>query len=156
PGRRPRRRPGEGRGRPPPAPVRNFGHPVGAWSPDHAPTGDRASPGRGHHHGGPPAPALDPHPALDGLEHDMARPFAGWVVLRRKDRADLVESGGELDRVMQMPGWTNVWTRPIQNRVDMLATGVSTTVGVRVLGRRLEDVVRASEEIAAVLKRVPG
>jgi Cu(I)/Ag(I) efflux system membrane protein CusA/SilA len=55
-----------------------------------------------------------------------------------------------------MPGWTNVWTMPIQNRVDMLATGVNTTVGVRVLGRRLEDVVRASEEIAAVLKTVPG
>jgi Cu(I)/Ag(I) efflux system membrane protein CusA/SilA len=45
---------------------------------------------------------------------------------------------------------------PIQNRVDMLSTGVNTTVGVRVLGRRLDDVVRASEEIAAVLKGVPG
>jgi Cu(I)/Ag(I) efflux system membrane protein CusA/SilA len=45
---------------------------------------------------------------------------------------------------------------PIQNRVDMLSTGVNTAVGVRVLGRKLEDVVRASEEIAAVLKRVPG
>ena len=45
---------------------------------------------------------------------------------------------------------------PIQNRVDMLATGVNTTVGVRVLGRRLDDVVGASEEIAAVLKTLPG
>ena len=57
---------------------------------------------------------------------------------------------------MQMPGWTNVWTMPIQNRVDMLATGVSTPVGIRVLGRNLEDVVRASEDIAAVVKEVPG
>ena len=45
---------------------------------------------------------------------------------------------------------------PIQNRVDMLATGVNTAVGVRVLGRSLDDVVRGSEAIAAVLKRVPG
>jgi Cu(I)/Ag(I) efflux system membrane protein CusA/SilA len=44
---------------------------------------------------------------------------------------------------------------PIQNRVDMLATGVNTTVGVRVLGRRLDDVVATSEAIAAVLKRLP-
>src|SRR5438094_9931352 len=45
---------------------------------------------------------------------------------------------------------------PIQNRVDMLATGVNTAVGVRVLGRSLDDVVRASEEIASVVKHVPG
>jgi Cu(I)/Ag(I) efflux system membrane protein CusA/SilA len=37
----------------------------------------------------------------------------------------------------------------------MLSTGVHTTVGVRVLGRRLEDVVRASDEVAGVLARVP-
>jgi Cu(I)/Ag(I) efflux system membrane protein CusA/SilA len=45
---------------------------------------------------------------------------------------------------------------PIQNRVDMLATGVNTTLGVRVLGRRQEEVVKASEYIAAVLKTLPG
>ena len=61
-----------------------------------------------------------------------------------------------MDRVLQMPGWTNVWTRPIQNRVDMLATGVNSEVGVRVLGRSLNDVVDASEEIARILRDVPG
>ena len=55
-----------------------------------------------------------------------------------------------------MPGWTNVWTMPIQNRVDMLATGVNTPIGVRVLGRNLDDVVRGSEEVARVVKGVPG
>ena len=55
-----------------------------------------------------------------------------------------------------MPGWTNVWTMPIQNRVDMLATGVNTAVGVRVLGRELDDVVAASEAIAAVAQARPG
>src|SRR6202035_473804 len=72
------------------------------------------------------------------------------------DRVELAGFGGELDRAMQMPGWTNVWTMPIQNRVDMLATGVNTMVGVRVLGRSLDDVVAASESIAAVLRRLPG
>jgi Cu(I)/Ag(I) efflux system membrane protein CusA/SilA len=44
---------------------------------------------------------------------------------------------------------------PIQNRVDMLSTGVNTTVGIRVLGRRLDDVVWASEDVAAVAAKVP-
>jgi Cu(I)/Ag(I) efflux system membrane protein CusA/SilA len=101
-------------------------------------------------------PAVDPIPVLDTLQRDLADRFGRRLLLWPKERTDLAGFGGELDRVMQMPGWTNVWTMPIQNRVDMLATGVNTTVGVRVLGRRLDDVVRASEEIAAVLKHVPG
>jgi Cu(I)/Ag(I) efflux system membrane protein CusA/SilA len=114
----------------------------------------------GHHHGAespaPPVLAPDPQPVLDTLEREAGQSFARGLLLWRKERTDLAGFGGELDRVMQMPGWTNVWTMPIQNRVDMLATGINTTVGVRVLGRRLDDVVRASEEIATVLKRVPG
>src|SRR5262249_32457897 len=85
----------------------------------------------GHQHGGPavPAPTVDPHPVLDKLQADQTRQFAGRLMLWPKERSDLAGFGGELDRVMQMPGWTNVWTMPIQNRVDMLATGVNTTVG---------------------------
>jgi Cu(I)/Ag(I) efflux system membrane protein CusA/SilA len=113
----------------------------------------------GHHHGaepGAPLPSLDPQPALDGLQRDLTKQFAGWLLLWRKDRSDLNSPGGELDRVMNMPGWTNVWTMPIQNRVDMLFTGVNTEVGVRLLGHKLDDVVRASEEVAAVLKHLRG
>ena len=77
--------------------------------------------------------------------------------LHQKTRAELTGFGGELDRAVAMPGWTNVWTMPIQNRVDMLSTGVNTTLGVRVLGRELDDVVKASESIAAALRhRLPG
>ena len=61
-----------------------------------------------------------------------------------------------MDRALQMPGWTNVWTKPIQNRVDMLATGVNAEVGVRVLGRDFDSVVTASEQIAAALRELPG
>jgi Cu(I)/Ag(I) efflux system membrane protein CusA/SilA len=116
-----------------------------------------AAPGDGgHHHGGRPLPELDPLPILDSLQTELAGQFTGGLLLWPRERVELAGFGGELDRVMQMPGWTNVWTMPIQNRVDMLSTGVNTTVGVRVLGRRLDDVVRASEEIAAVLKTMPG
>jgi len=55
-----------------------------------------------------------------------------------------------------MPGWTNVWTTPIQNRIDMLATGVNTTVGVRVLGSDFDAVVRAADMVAARVVKVPG
>jgi Cu(I)/Ag(I) efflux system membrane protein CusA/SilA len=113
----------------------------------------------GHHHAGsapPPASVADLPPLLYALQNELTGQFASRLLLWRKERADLIGFGGELDRAMQMPGWTNVWTMPIQNRVDMLSTGVNTTVGVRVLGRRLDDVVRASGAVAAALKRVPG
>jgi Cu/Ag efflux pump CusA len=118
-----------------------------------------AAPSGGHHHGGAPVeptPEIDPCPALDSVQKELAQRFAARLILWPRERAELAGFGGELDRVMQMPGWTNVWTMPIQNRVDMLSTGVNTTVGVRVLGRRLDDVVKASEEVAAVLKGVRG
>jgi Cu(I)/Ag(I) efflux system membrane protein CusA/SilA len=111
----------------------------------------------GHHdHHGRPLPELDPVPALDSLQVELGERFGRGMLLWPRERTELAGAGGELDRVMQMPGWTNVWTMPIQNRVDMLSTGVNTTVGVRVLGGRLDDVVRASEEIAAVLRTLPG
>lgn len=115
----------------------------------------------GHHHHDQklPPPTItepDPVPEVDSIQDELGRSFADGLLLWRKDRAELVGFGGELDRAMQMPGWTNVWTMPIQNRVDMLATGVNTDVGVRVLGRNLDDVVAASNEIAAVLKTIPG
>ena len=99
---------------------------------------------------------LDEQIPLLALQRELTGPFAAGVLLWRIDRAELTGFGGELDRVMQMPGWTNVWTMPIQNRVDMLSTGVNTPVGIRVLGRNLNEVVQASEDIAAALNRLAG
>jgi Cu(I)/Ag(I) efflux system membrane protein CusA/SilA len=123
------------------------------------PSAAAAGSGHNHHHGGAPAaplPSIDPNPALDRLQGELTRRFAAGLLLWPAGRSELSAPGGELDRTMQMPGWANVWTMPIQNRVDMLSTGVNTAVGVRVLGRRLEDVLRASQDIAAVLETVPG
>jgi Cu(I)/Ag(I) efflux system membrane protein CusA/SilA len=82
--------------------------------------------------------------------------LAASLRLEVHDPESLAGFGGEMDRALQMPGWTNVWTKPIQNRVDMLATGVNAEVGVRVLGRDLDAVVRASEDVAAALRDLPG
>ena len=100
--------------------------------------------------------SLPPRPDLDEIQAKLSARFARGLMLWKKERADLVGFGGDLDRAVPMPGWTNVWTMPIQNRVDMLATGVNTMLGVRVIGRSLNDVVDASEAVAAVLKRIPG
>ena len=100
-----------------------------------------------------------PHPELNAIQNEQTQSFARGLMLcgRRIAPATwIVASAASWIGPWQMPGWTNVWTLPIQNRVDMLATGVNTTVGVRVLGRNLHDVVSASEAIAAGLKGVPG
>jgi Cu(I)/Ag(I) efflux system membrane protein CusA/SilA len=62
----------------------------------------------------------------------------------------------ELDTVVRLPGWGNIWTRPIQNRVDMLSTGIRTMVGVKVFGKDLYQIQEVAQEIAEVLKSVPG
>ncbi len=112
----------------------------------------------GHHHGARPAsiPIREPQAVLDAIQTDLSRDFRRRLLLWKIDRDELAGFGGELDRAVQMPGWTNVWTMPIQNRVDMLATGVNTPIGIRVLGPSLDAVVRGSEEVARVVKEVPG
>jgi Cu(I)/Ag(I) efflux system membrane protein CusA/SilA len=118
----------------------------------------RAAAAPAAHHGvaAAPLPDLEPVPGLAELQAELAESLARGLVLLRKERADLAAVGGEFDQALQMPGWANVWTMPIQNRVDMLSTGVNTDIGIRVLGQRLEDVARASDEIAAVVKKLPG
>ena len=110
----------------------------------------------GHHGSGSSGAEIEPVPILDDLQGELAGRLARGLRLHQKTRAELTGFGGELDRAVAMPGWTNVWTMPIQNRVDMLSTGVNTTLGVRVLGRELDDVVKASESIAAALRHIPG
>ena len=91
-----------------------------------------------HHHGtaakSASSPFFEPQPILDAIQDELARSFNRRLLLWRVERDELAAFGGELDASVQMPGWTNVWTMPIQNRVDMLATGVNTPIGIRVLG----------------------
>ena len=55
----------------------------------------------------------------------------------------------ELDRVVKVPGLANVWIPPIRNRIDMLATGIKSPVGIKVAGERLEEIDR----VAATVER---
>ena len=62
----------------------------------------------------------------------------------------------ELDRTVKVPGLANVWVPPIRNRIDMLATGVKSPIGVKVSGANLAELDRLAGQIEAVAKTVPG
>jgi len=62
----------------------------------------------------------------------------------------------ELDRVVKVPGLSNVWVPPIRNRIDMLATGIKSPVGIKVSGSDLGTIDRLSAQIESAVKTVPG
>ncbi|PKL96224.1 MAG: CusA/CzcA family heavy metal efflux RND transporter, partial [Gammaproteobacteria bacterium HGW-Gammaproteobacteria-7] len=62
----------------------------------------------------------------------------------------------ELDQVVKVPGLSNIWVPPIRNRIDMLATGIKSPIGVKVAGTSLVDIERITREIEVVAKQVPG
>jgi copper/silver efflux system protein len=62
----------------------------------------------------------------------------------------------ELDRVVKVPGLTNIWVPPIRNRIDMLATGIKSPVGVKVAGTDLKEIDRIAAQIERIVKGVPG
>jgi Cu(I)/Ag(I) efflux system membrane protein CusA/SilA len=62
----------------------------------------------------------------------------------------------EMDQKLQFPGWTNAWTMPIRNRIDMLATGIRTPIGVKILGPDLEKIEEIGKHLESVLKEIPG
>jgi Cu(I)/Ag(I) efflux system membrane protein CusA/SilA len=62
----------------------------------------------------------------------------------------------QLDAAIQFPGLTNAWTMPIKTRIDMLATGIKTPVGIKIMGDDLDTLVRLGEQIEGAVSRVPG
>jgi len=62
----------------------------------------------------------------------------------------------ELDRVVKVPGLSNIWVPPIRNRLDMLATGIKSPIGVKVSGTSLADIDKTAQQIEQVAKQVPG
>ncbi|MBI5366120.1 MAG: efflux RND transporter permease subunit [Planctomycetes bacterium] len=94
-----------------------------------------------------------PAPELEAVRTELAASFAKRFFLWRKTKADLLK---EMDSELQFPGWGNIWTQPIINRIDMLATGVRTMIGVKVFGDDPQKIQTVSEQIAAVLRAIPG
>ena len=62
----------------------------------------------------------------------------------------------EMDAALQFPGVSNAWTQPIRARIDMLATGIRTPVGVKVFGTDLTEMEAVARQVEAVLRNVPG
>jgi Cu(I)/Ag(I) efflux system membrane protein CusA/SilA len=70
-----------------------------------------------------------------------------------KQLQDVVE---ELDALVDLPGVTNAWTMPIKTRIDMLATGIKTPVGIKLLGDDLAELASLGEQVERVLQDLPG
>ncbi|HEY1435952.1 MAG TPA: efflux RND transporter permease subunit [Casimicrobiaceae bacterium] len=95
--------------------------------------------------------ATDPAP-LEMFETTIQfKPREAWRAGMTPDK--LIE---ELDRTVKVPGLSNIWVPPIRNRIDMLATGIKSPVGVKVAGTNLQEVDRIAAEIERVVKQVPG
>lgn len=62
----------------------------------------------------------------------------------------------EMDKALQFPGVSNAWTMPIKARIDMLATGIRTPVGIKVIGKDLAVMEKVAREVEAAVKAVPG
>ncbi|MDH4276207.1 MAG: efflux RND transporter permease subunit, partial [Gammaproteobacteria bacterium] len=95
--------------------------------------------------------ATDPAP-LEMFETIIQfKPREQWRVGMTPDK--LVE---ELDRAVQVPGLANIWVPPIRNRIDMLATGIKSPIGVKISGPVLADIERVAEHVERVAKGVTG
>ncbi|MEA2895498.1 MAG: copper/silver efflux system protein [Bradyrhizobium sp.] len=95
--------------------------------------------------------ATDPAPTEMVETVVNLKPKAQW-------RAGLTVDGliAELDKALQFPGVSNAWTMPIKARTDMLATGIRTPVGIKVLGTDLAEMEKLARQIEGVVRTVPG
>ena len=95
--------------------------------------------------------ATDPAP-LEMFETTLRfKPSEQWRSGMTMER--LVE---ELDRVVKVPGLTNIWVPPIRNRIDMLATGIKSPIGIKIAGNDLASIERVGTAIEQVARSIPG
>jgi len=95
--------------------------------------------------------ATDPAP-MEMFETTIQfKPREQWRAGMTPDK--LIE---ELDKTVRVPGLANIWVPPIRNRIDMLATGIKSPVGVKVAGSDLATIDKATADIERALKDVPG
>lgn len=81
----------------------------------------------------------------------MLKPKSAWRAgITKKDIIN------ELDHKLQIPGVVNGWTQPIINRINMLATGIRTDVGVKVYGQNLDTIAAVSDNVKKALAGTPG
>jgi Cu(I)/Ag(I) efflux system membrane protein CusA/SilA len=95
----------------------------------------------------------------------VKRFFSGWPDMLRNPLSKIFpEERGitpdeltvEMNKAIQFPGLTNAWTMPIKTRIDMLATGIKTPVGIKIMGDNLETLSSIGKQIEGTLRSVPG
>ena len=95
--------------------------------------------------------ATDPAP-LEMIETTIRlKPRDQWRAGMTPDK--LVD---ELDQLVRLPGLSNIWIPPIRNRIDMLATGIKSPLGIKVAGNDLAQIERVAAAIERAVKDVPG
>jgi Cu(I)/Ag(I) efflux system membrane protein CusA/SilA len=95
--------------------------------------------------------ATDPAP-LEMVETTIQfKPRSEWRAGMTTEK--LIE---ELDRTVRLPGLANLWVPPIRNRIDMLATGIKSPVGIKVSGADLAEIDRIAADVERIVKDVPG
>lgn len=95
--------------------------------------------------------ATDPAPLTMIETFIQLKPKAQW-----REGMTLEKLKKELDGLVKFPGLTNAWVMPIKTRIDMLATGIKTPVGIKVAGPNLSEIQKIGQQIEVLLKDVPG
>ncbi|MBI4179017.1 efflux RND transporter permease subunit [bacterium] len=95
--------------------------------------------------------ATDPAPIMMVESIITLKPMENW-------RPGLTVEGlkEEMDAKLRFPGMPNIWWMPIQTRIEMLATGVRSPIGVKVMGPNLETIAESARQIEQALKDIPG
>ena len=95
--------------------------------------------------------ATDPAPFYMLETTIQFKPEATW-----RSGMTLEKLRQELDRVVQFPGVSNVWVMPIKTRIDMLATGIKTPVGIKIIGPDLKVIEAIGKQVEQALRTVSG
>jgi copper/silver efflux system protein len=95
--------------------------------------------------------ATDPAPLTMVETTIQLKPRAQWRTGMTIDKLR-----HELNSRVKLPGISNTWVMPIKNRIDMLATGIKTPVGIKVAGPDLDEIQSIGKRIEEIIKQVPG
>ncbi|KTF10824.1 efflux RND transporter permease subunit [Pseudoalteromonas sp. 10-33] len=95
--------------------------------------------------------ATDPAPLTMIETFIQLKPKDEW-----REGMTLEKLKAELDALVTFPGLTNAWVMPIKTRIDMLATGIKTPVGIKVAGPQLSEIQKIGEQIETLLADIEG
>jgi Cu(I)/Ag(I) efflux system membrane protein CusA/SilA len=95
--------------------------------------------------------ATDPAPLTMIESFIQLKPMEQWR--EGMTKKDIIK---ELDSLVKLPGVTNAWVEPIKTRIDMLATGIKTPVGIKIAGPKLTEIQKIGKRLEEILKDVPG